>query len=284
MDRRRFLRSAGIGAVGAAAVAAPAGAYLVGRNNGEQQLSGDYTSSVKAGQRRGSVNVWWSVGGPNGPGDKVLGLTFDDGPTTQFSAQVLDILGRYDVHASFFLIGELVERHPDLARRMIDDGHEVANHTFDHYSAAIQSADEVRRTVERGADAVATVSGERPRWFRPVKGHVTGALLAAATEMGHDVALWSVSRDPGTSIADDDVDGVRTSYERDIHDGAIVIFHDGIGRSAFELSGPDDQLVTQRRTEITALPDVIETYLADGFRFLTLSELIDQYGQVPAGD
>ena len=100
MDRRRFLRSAGIGAVGAAAVAAPAGAYLVGRNNGEQQLSGDYTSSVKAGQRRGSVNVWWSVGGPNGPDDKVLGLTFDDGPTTQFSAQVLDILDRYDVRAA----------------------------------------------------------------------------------------------------------------------------------------------------------------------------------------
>jgi len=274
VDRRKFLTRLGIGGAGALAVAAPAVAYAAGVHNGESRLSGDLSASVKAGQRQGDVNVWWSVTTT----DKVLGLTFDDGPTEQFTPEVLDILDRYQVPASFFLIGEMVNRRPDDVRRMVEAGHEVANHTFDHYSAAIQSVADVRTTVERGADAVAEVTGSRPRWFRPVKGHVTGALLEAATAMGHDMAIWSVSRDPGIGTADTDVDGVRQNYIDAVHDGAIVIFHDGIGRSAWELTGPDEQLVRQRRTEITALPDVIERYLADGYTFHTLSTLIDQYG------
>ena len=270
MDRRRFLKRLGIGTAGVAAVAVPGGTYAAGLHFGETRLDGDYSASVKAGQHRGNVSVWWSRTAT----DKVLALTFDDGPTKQFTNEVLDVLGQYDVPATFFLIGEMVHRLPDHVRRMIDEGHEVANHTYDHHSAAIQSPDAVRRTVERGADAVADILGERPHWFRPVKGHVTGALLDAAAEMNHEIALWSVSRDPGLGTGDSDVDGVYTNYVEGVHDGAIVIFHDGIGRSAFELSGPDRQLVTQRRAEIDALPRVIERYLADGYSFLSLSELI----------
>jgi peptidoglycan/xylan/chitin deacetylase (PgdA/CDA1 family) len=274
MDRRTFLRRAGLGSAGVAAVAAPVGTYAFGHHLGSRQLSGNYTESVRAGQQRGAVNVWWSVD----TDERVLALTFDDGPTEQFSGTVLDILARYEVPATFFLIGELVERRPDDVRRMIDEGHEVANHTFDHFSAAIQSVDDVRRTMEQGADAVARILGERPRWFRPVRGHVTGTVLATAASLGHDVALWSVSRDPGIGTGIDDVVGVRTNYVDGVHEGAIVIFHDGIGRSAFELTGPDEELVTARRTEIEALPDVVERYLEEGYRIVTMSELLDRYG------
>ncbi len=275
MDRRTFLRRAGLGSAGVAAVAAPVGTYALGHHLGSTLLAGDYAHTVAAGQTRGGVNVWWSV---DPQGEKVLALTFDDGPTKQFTPEVIDILDRYGVPATFFVIGELVERRPDTVRQLIEAGHEVANHTFDHFSAAIQSPAEVRASIERGADAVAAVTGERPRWFRPVKGHVTGSVLRAATDLGHDVALWSVSRDPGIVTAIDDVDGVRTNYLEAIHDGAIVIFHDGIGRSAFDRSGPDHELMLARRTEIDALPAVIERYLADGYRFTTTTDLIDTYG------
>lgn len=273
MDRRTLLKRLGIGGVGVAAASVPVAAYAAGVHNGEYRLNGDYSASVRAGERQGHVRLWWSVPPDSAPDGKVLALSFDDGPTKQFTAEVLDILAAHRVTANFFLIGELVKRHPDLVRRIIDDGHAVGNHTYDHLSAAIQSPDDVRRTVERGADSIARITGERPRWFRPVKGHVTGALLEAATAVGHDLALWSVSR--GAAAADDDVDAVREHYLSSVHDGAIVIFHDGIGRSAWELTGPDDQLVTQRRTEIAALPEVIDTYLADGYRFVSLDELVD---------
>lgn len=273
MDRRRFLKGLGIGTAGVVGVAAPAGAYTVGQQRGASTIVGDYAQSVNAGQRRGAVTVWWSVDTDS----KVLALTFDDGPTSQFTASVLRVLGQYHVPASFFLIGELVQRRPDDVRRMLEEGHEVANHTFDHYSATRQSPAETLSTIERGADVIAAISGTRPRWFRPVRGHVTGALVDAATEVGHDIAMWSVSRDPGIGTAADDVDGVRTNYIEGIHDGGIVIFHDGIGRSAFEFSGPDELLLTQRRAELAALPDVIERYLADGYEFLGISDLIDRH-------
>jgi peptidoglycan/xylan/chitin deacetylase (PgdA/CDA1 family) len=265
-----MLTRLGIGSAGAAAVGLPIGTYALGRHVGSERLDGDLQRSVKAGQRTGAVRIWWSIDAVG----KALALTFDDGPTTQFTAEVLDVLERARVPATFFLIGELVERHPDLVRRTVDAGHEIGNHTFDHFSAAVQSPDDVRRTVERGADAIAAITGDRPRWFRPVRGEITGALLAAAAEFGHDVAMWSVSRDPVGDLADDDADGVLAAYTTAVDDGALVIFHDGIGRSAFEWSGPDERLVTQRRTEIDVLPRVIDRYLAEGFELVTVSELM----------
>jgi peptidoglycan/xylan/chitin deacetylase (PgdA/CDA1 family) len=274
VDRRTLLKRLGIGGGAALATSLPVGTYFAGFHNGEYRLDGNISADITAGQRQGHVHLWWSVAsGTSSDGSKRLALTFDDGPTTQFTAQVLDILAAHNVKATFFMIGELIKRHPGLTSRTLDEGHVLGNHTYDHLSAGVQSPDEVRKTVERGADAIARFTGERPRWLRPVKGHVNGALMQAAAEFNHDLAIWSVSR--GVEPADDDVDGVRQNYIDTIHDGAIVIFHDGIGRSAWELTGPDDQLVTQRRAEIAALPAVIDKYLAEGFEFMSLNDLID---------
>ncbi len=278
MDRRTFLKRLGIGSAGVVGVSAPIGTYAAGHHFGESQAAGNFSASVVAGERHGRANLWWSVEA----GQKVLALTFDDGPTAQFTAKVLDVLDTYHVPASFFLIGEMVNRRPDDVRRSIEAGHEVANHTFDHLSASIQTPDEIRRTMERGADAVADVLGHRPRWFRPVKGHITGAVLNSAAELHHDIAVWAYGRGPVAGspgvLADNDVDGVRNYMIDNVFDGAIVILHDGIGRSAWEWSGPDEQLVTQRTAEVEALPAVIERYLADGYEFVTITKLIDGYG------
>ena len=258
--------------IGGALVAGPVAGAAVGYQRGTDQLSGTTIASVRAGEGRGAATIWWSRTTER----RSLALTFDDGPTARFTPGVLDVLDRYAVSATFFLIGELVQRDPELVRRAIDAGHEVANHTFDHYSAALQAPDDVRRTVERGADAVAELLGERPRWFRPVKGHITGSLMAAVAELGHDLAMWSVSRGPADSVGPTDVDAVQRHLIETVHPGAIVILHDGIGRSAWEWSGPDDDLVGQRRTEVEALPAVIERYLAEGYRFVTVSDLIQR--------
>lgn len=276
MDRRTLLKRLGIGGAGVVGASLPVGSYFAGVNNGEHQLHGNFSASVSAGERLGHVNLWWSVDA----GSKLIALTFDDGPTTQFTGRVLDILAVHDVPATFFLIGEQVRRHPDLVRRILDDGHLVANHTYDHYSAATQSPSDVQRTVERGANAIASISGERPRWFRPVRGHITGALMQAVADAGHEMLMWSVSR--GDEAAVDGITAVRDHYIDTIHEGAVVIFHDGIGRSAFELTGPDDELMLARRTEIAALPAVIDRYLADGYTFLSANELIDRSQRPPA--
>jgi peptidoglycan/xylan/chitin deacetylase (PgdA/CDA1 family) len=274
VDRRRFLKRLGLGGVGLLGVGAPTGTYLAGRHLGDVTTTRQYNSSVSGGERNGHASVWWSVG----TDEKKVALTFDDGPTMRFTPEVLDVLDDYEVPATFFLIGELVTRRPDIVERMIDDGHEVGNHTFDHWDAAGQSPDEVRRSMERGADAVANLLGERPRWFRPVKGHITGALLNSAAELGHDIALWSVSRGSRLQVRDDDVEGVRAHMTAAVEPGSLIIFHDGIGRSEWEWSGPDPQLITQRRTELDALPAILEDVLGSGYEFTTLSDLVDTEG------
>jgi peptidoglycan/xylan/chitin deacetylase (PgdA/CDA1 family) len=274
VDRRRFLKRLGFGGAGLLGVGAPAGSYIAGRHLGEVNTTRHWALSASGGERNGHASVWWSVG----TDEKKIALTFDDGPTTRFTPEVLDILDRYEVAATFFLIGELVTRQPSIVMRMIEAGHELGNHTFDHFDAAGQSPSEVRRSMEQGADAVANLLGDRPRWFRPVKGHITGALLNSAVDLGHDIALWSVGRGAPAEVRDNDVEGVRGHMTSLIEAGSVMIFHDGIGRSEWEWSGPDPQLITQRRTEINALPEILEDILAQGFEFTTLSALVDHEG------
>jgi peptidoglycan/xylan/chitin deacetylase (PgdA/CDA1 family) len=275
-----LLKRLGIGGASALGASVPVGTYFAGLHNGETHLSGAHAASFSAGERTGNVRMWWSVDASPAGVSKRLALTFDDGPTTQFTARVLNILAAEQVPATFFMIGACIDKHRDLAERVHDEGHLLGNHTYDHYTAAIQTPDDVMKTVERGADAVARITGEHPRWFRPVRGQVTGALMQAVAAAGHDLAMWSVSR--GAEAADDDASAVRDHYIESIEDGAVVIFHDGIGRSSFDITGPDGRLMTQRTAEIVALPEVIDRYLADGYEFVSISDLVDRSTPAPS--
>jgi peptidoglycan-N-acetylglucosamine deacetylase len=247
-----------------------AGAGTLGFIGGESAIRTAYASSVAAVTQQGSARLWWSADTT----DRVAALTFDDGPTEQFTAQVLDLLDRARTAATFFVIGALVERHPDLVRRARDAGHEVGNHSYDHISAAVSGQDAVRSAMIRGADAVHAVTGTRTRWYRPPRGEVTSATVAAAAATGHDLALWSVIRG---DAADADVAGVRDHLAGSLHRGAVVDLHDGIGRSSFD-GAPDEQLLTRRRAELAALPEVLARWRGTGFRFVTLSGLIPPAG------
>lgn len=253
-------------------LAAPGGGFAAGQARTSQSLRGALEARVAASGARGQARVWWSAD----TDDRVVALTFDDGPTPDLTPRVLDVLARYELQASFFAIGALVEQHPEVLAQVHQAGHEVGNHTYDHVSAERMERDEVLATVERGADAVAEVLGDRPRWFRPVKGHVTGSVLRAAARVGHDLAIWSVSRGP-RSIADTDASAVRDHLTGQVHAGAIVMLHDGLGRSALDPLGQSTRLERRRATELAALPEVVERWLGAGYRFVTLSELVDEH-------
>ena len=265
MERRRFVARAGF-AVTAALVG---GAVTAEEENlrTSRATPASWASSITPVPARGASRTWWSA-------DVAVGhraaLTFDDGPTEQFTARVLDLLGAAGVRATFFVIGALAERHPDLLRRARDAGHEIGNHTYDHLSAAVRDREQVRDAVLRGSDTVEKVTGTRPRWFRAPRGEVTTATLLAVREAGLDLAMWSVTRG---DAADGDAPGVQRHLAGALHPGAVVDLHDGIGRSSF--SGPvDGDLMTRRRAELTALPDVLPRWQADGWTFATLSGLI----------
>jgi peptidoglycan-N-acetylglucosamine deacetylase len=227
-----------------------------------------YASTISPQVARGTLPVWWSASIT----DRRVALTFDDGPTEQFTGQLLDLLARRHVTATFFVIGALAERHPDLIRRTRDEGHELANHSYDHVSAAKSDGPAVHASVTRGAEVLHQLTGQSPRWFRPPRGEVTSATLLASHANAQQVALWSVARDAG-NLADGDSTGVGRHLLEAVHPGAIVDLHDGIGRSSFS-GTPDRSLLTRRRAELGALPAVLDGWQRAGYRFARLSELI----------
>lgn len=268
MDRRAFLRTGAV-ASGAAVVSGAATSTWSTEHTHATDAAA-LASSVAQRPSRGHARIWWS----GEDGAHRLALTFDDGPTEEFTAGLLDLLHGRGIRATFFVIGELVRRHPDLVRRARDEGHELANHSFDHVSAARLDAAGVRDGMARGVQAIEQTIGARPRWYRPPRGEVTSATLLASHDLHQDVALWSVVRDGADGgAADDDRDGVRRHLSAAAHPGAVVDLHDGIGRSAW-VGPPSGSLLTRRRAELAVLPDVLTAWAAQGYAFVTLSELI----------
>lgn len=120
-------------------------------------------------------------------------LTFDDGPDPEFTPRVLDCLAPAGVKATFFLIGSAAARNPALVRRVLSEGHEVANHTWAHRHPLLAGTRGARDEVTAGSEALAEITGQRPRYFRPPYGHLRRSQIEAATELKETVVLWSLS-------------------------------------------------------------------------------------------
>lgn len=197
---------------------------------------------------------------------RTVALTFDDGPG-EWTDDVLDVLDRYRVPATFFVIGRQVEADPGLVRRAVEAGHLIGNHTWSHEPPPGDpwpedfTAGQFRRT----SDAIATATGRDPCWFRPPQGVMTG-VEAAADTLGVDVALWSVdsldwrvqsgaAADPGGALADTIVANATSGID---DDHPLVLLHDGGG---------------YRGATVAALPRIIEAYRDAGFRFVRLDDV-----------
>jgi peptidoglycan/xylan/chitin deacetylase (PgdA/CDA1 family) len=185
--------------------------------------------------------------------ERRVALTFDDGPSPETTPEILGILRRYDTAATFFVLGEAAERHPDLVRRILIEGHALGIHAFRHRSLVLAPPQAVRRELERALDAVrrACPNAPPPCWFRPPYGFKTLALPFLARRAGCRMVTWSI----------DPRDYARRSPERiaaavlsALHPGAIVLLHDGPGAAA------------TRET----LPQILDGLRARGYRSVPL--------------
>jgi len=120
-------------------------------------------------------------------------LTFDDGPDPNYTPAVLDILAAAGVKATFFVVGMSAVRWPALIRRMLTEGHEIANHTWSHTHPRLVRPALVRQEVVAATEALADITGQRPCYFRPPFGHLRASMLTAAQDQGQGIVLWSLS-------------------------------------------------------------------------------------------
>ncbi|MFE3068514.1 polysaccharide deacetylase family protein [Streptomyces sp. NPDC059247] len=192
----------------------------------------------------------------HGPRDRhEIALTFDDGPDPVFTGQVLDILARYGVRATFFCVGLHAHALPDEVRRIVDAGHGLGNHTWSHPFLPDLSPRHFRLQLERTDEAFERAVGRVPAVFRPPYGARTPETLGELLRGGPALALWDVdswdwARPGPEKIARTVLDHTRP--------GSLILMHDGGG---------------DRRQSVAALPAVIEGLLERNLRFVTAEAL-----------
>lgn len=190
--------------------------------------------------------------------DRVVALTFDDGPNPGATPAILDALGAEGIAATFFVLGRHADRWPALAERAATEGHVVANHGYHHRKLVWRSPGYVREDIAQGAAAIARAVGAAPRLFRAPHGHRNPWVVPLARAAGQRTVGWTLG------VWDTDLPGVDVIARRVIRGvecGAIVLLHDGDG---YDPQG--DRMQTAR-----AVPRIIRGLREREFSFAALA-------------
>ncbi len=185
-----------------------------------------------------------------------IALTFDDGPHPRLTSRILDILDRYGVRATFFMIGQNVEYYSDAAREVVARGHEIGNHTANHRALHGLSEGQMKEELNNCAEKIEEICGCRSRLFRPPEGVVDKTVFRIASEGNYEVILWSIdTRD--WEIKDEKA--IVNRVISAVKPGDIILMHDFIGRNS---KTPE------------ALEILLPKLLALGYEPVTVSELL----------
>ncbi|MDF2636387.1 MAG: polysaccharide deacetylase [Pelosinus sp.] len=194
---------------------------------------------------------------------KVVALTFDDGPYPPYTGQVLDVLKEYHVPATFFVVGQNVEKYPELVKRISVEGHQLGNHTYHHVDLLKVDRKVIAEEIDNTNKAIVAATGISPHLMRPPHGFRDPAVMEMMAERNLKVVEWSVmSRDwtnPG-------VDVIVERTVNKVKNGSIVLLHDGDGITS----------QASRMQSVEATRRIIQILSAQGYRFVTVDEILDK--------
>jgi polysaccharide deacetylase family sporulation protein PdaB len=201
---------------------------------------------------------------------KVVSLTFDAAWGNEDTQDLIDILGKYDVKATFFLVGMWVDKYPESVKALSDAGHEIMNHSATHAHMSRLSREEIIADIDTCSAKIEAITGVRPTLFRPPYGEYDDKVISAVRSMGMEPIQWDVDSLDWKDLSAAEI--TKRVLSR-IRPGSIVLFHNAA------LHTPE------------ALPEIIESLIRDGYTIVPVSELllegeysIDHTGrQIPAG-
>jgi peptidoglycan/xylan/chitin deacetylase (PgdA/CDA1 family) len=193
--------------------------------------------------------------------EKLVALTFDDGPHPIFTSQILDILAKHDAKATFFVAGNKVARFPDLLKREVKEGHEIANHTYHHIYGKITSA-KLSSELEETDKVIKKFTGLKPSLYRPVGGFYNDEIINTALKGGKTVVLWSWDQD-SRDWANPPASKICRDIKKGVKPGKIILFHDWHGSE-----------YTQACSTVKALDTILDFLDKNGYKCVTVSELL----------
>ena len=208
-------------------------------------------------EKLGGIYVDKAHGDSADSSDRVLYLTFDAGYENGNVARILDTLKEKNVHGAFFILGNMIERFPELVLRMRDEGHLVCNHTFTHNDmSAVTSEEEFAAELCRLSDAYRELTGdEMPKFYRPPEGRFCERNLRFAQSMGYRTVFWSFAYADWDNNNQPSREYALSKITDNLHNGAVILLH------------------PTSKTNADILGELIDTCIKDGYRFGTLDEI-----------
>ncbi len=191
--------------------------------------------------------------------ERKAALTFDDAPDETYTAQVLDILRKHKVKATFFVVGWRAEKYPELVLRMAGEGHAIGNHSFDHANLAKLSEEKFRYQIVSTQQTLQALIGYEPSLLRPPYGEMKRSQVEWAEKEGLKVVNWNVDSEDWKQI---DEQQVIANVMKDLRGGSIILQHSG-GGVGQDLSGT-----------VNALPNLIRKLKDQGYELVTVPELL----------
>jgi peptidoglycan/xylan/chitin deacetylase (PgdA/CDA1 family) len=186
------------------------------------------------------------------PARKWIALTFDDGPHPYHTPVLLKTLRRLHVRATFFVVGRNVDRYPELVRQMVEDGHEVENHTYNHLRLSQMPLGIVHEEIEAGAAAIWRATGRIPRFVRPPGGMTNHAVRQVAQFGGYVTVMWT---DDPADYERPPVETLRQRLFAHVRPGSIILLHEKVPQT------------------VQVLPEFVAEMRRRGYQFVTVEEM-----------
>lgn len=184
----------------------------------------------------------------------MVALTFDDGPHSKNTDAILNILSKYNAHATFFMLGSNVEKYPDVVKRVFDAENEIGIHTWSHKELTKLSSDEIKKEVDNTASEIEKITGKKPTLVRPPYGSINEKVRNA---IDNPLILWNI----------DSLDWKSRNKEKivplvlnDVQDGDIVLLHD------------------IHSTTVPAVEEILKYLVENDYQIITVSQMLNAKG------
>lgn len=185
--------------------------------------------------------------------DKVVALSFDAAWGNEDTQQLIDILNKYDVHATFFVVGQWVDKYPESVKALADNGNEVMSHSDDHAHFAQLDAAQISENIKLSCDKIENVTGVRPTLFRCPYGEYNDTVISTVNNMGMSAIQWDVDSLDWKGLSADEI---CSRVLNNVKSGSIVLFHNAAENT------PE------------ALPTIIEALIKDGYTIVPVSQIL----------
>lgn len=193
--------------------------------------------------------------------EKLIALTFDDGPDEDFTPQILDILKKYNVKATFFVMGQKVGWSPEIVKRQHAEGHEIGNHTFTHINVSKIGYTQIEKEITQTQQIVKDIIGQEPKIFRPPYRAISKNMCDIVQDKNMNIVLWS-NLDP-RDWSNPGVYSICNAIVSKVQNGSIILLHDY------------NSVRNSKSQTIQALDVFIPQLQEKGFKFVTISEMIE---------